>query len=144
MKKMLPILSVLLFCTFALQAVAQEHYTEGPVWRCTLVKVKEGQGDAYLASLRESSKPFIDEQKKQGLILDYKVFFKETTENPQDWDIAIFVVYKNHAALDGLAAKSEAIRDKVSSKQTMQQVGEKRTAMREIVSSTLLQEVTLK
>ncbi len=144
MKRMLPILGVLLLCMFGLQAVAQEHYTEGPVWRCTLVRVKEGQMDAYLTSLRESSKPLIDEEKKQGLILDYKVFLKETTENAQDWDIAICVLYKNHAALDGLTAKTEAARDKVSSKMAMQQVAEKRTAIREIVSSTLLQEITLK
>ena len=144
MKRTLPVLSVLLLSMFALQAVAQEHYTEGPVWRCTLVRVKEGQMDAYLTSLRESSKPLIDEEKKQGLILDYKVFLKETTENPQDWNIAICVLYKNHAALDGLAAKAEGVRDKVSSKQAMQQVAEKRTAIREILSSMLMQEVTLK
>ena len=144
MKKTLPILGVLLVCLFAGQALAQEHYTEGPVWRCTLVKVMPGQMDAYLASLRETSKPLVDEEKKQGVIMDYKVFLKETTESPQDWDLAVCVLYKNHAALDGLTAKAEAIRDKVSSKMAMQQVAEKRTAIRQIVSSTLLQEVTLK
>lgn len=144
MKRMLPVVAVLLLSMFVVEAVAQEHYTEGPVWRCSLVRVKEGQMDAYLTSLRESSKPLIDQEKKDGLIMDYKIFLKETKENSQDWDIAVCVLYKNHAALDGLAAKAEGVRDKVSSKKTMQDVADKRTAIREILSSMLMQEVTLK
>lgn len=144
MKKLLMVVALLCVCMFTMEAVAQEHYTEGTVWRITLIRVKENQGDAYMTTLRESTKPLLEEQKKQGLILDYKVMLKETSENEKDWDIAICVLYKNHAALDGLAAKSEAIRDKVSSKQDAQQTGEKRVAMREIVSSFTVQEVTLK
>jgi hypothetical protein len=143
MKKALPVLVVLL-SMFAVQAVAQEHYTEGPVWRCSLVRVNPGQMDTYLTSLRISSKPLIDAEKKQGLILDYKVFLKETKENEKDWDIAVCILYKNHAALDGLAAKAEAVRDQVSSKQAMQAVADKRVAVREVISSMLMQEVTLK
>ena len=143
MKKWLWLGLVLLFS--AVPLIAQEHYTEGPVWRVTLVKVKPNQMDAYLTSLRQNSKPLLDEQKRQGLIVDYKVFLKETTEGPHDWDLALAVQYKNHAAMDGLTAKGEAIRDKVmGGKQQAQQVGEKRVEMREIVSSTLLQEVMLK
>lgn len=144
MKKNLVLVAVFCICAFAAEAVAQEHYTEGPVWRIQLIRVKEGQFDAYLTTLRESTKPLLEEQKKQGLILDYKVMFKETQENEKDWDIAVCVLYKNHAALDGLTAKSEAVRDKVSSKQAAQALGEKRVAMREIISSFTLQEVTLK
>lgn len=144
MKKMLPAVAVLLLSMFAVEAMAQEHYTEGPVWRCSLVRVKEGQMDAYLTSLRASSKPLIDAEKKEGLILDYKIFLKETKENKEDWDIAVCILYKNHAALDGLAAKVEGVRDKVSSKKTMQDVADKRTAIREVISSMLMQEVTLK
>src|SRR5436309_5165632 len=33
---------------FVTAAAAQEHYTEGPVWRVTLVRVKPAQMDAYL------------------------------------------------------------------------------------------------
>ncbi|MGC2790747.1 MAG: hypothetical protein WA899_01900, partial [Candidatus Sulfotelmatobacter sp.] len=55
---------------------AQEHYTEGPIWRVSLIRVKPTQMDAYLTSLQQSTKPFIEEEKKQGLIVDYKVFLK--------------------------------------------------------------------
>ena len=142
MKKYLGVLSF--FLLFAFPLLAQEHYTEGPVWRVTLVKVKPAQMDAYLTSLRQSSKPLLEEEKRQGLIVDYKVFLKETQSNQHDWDLALAVQYKNHAALDGATAKAEAIRDKILGKQPAQQLAEKRVEIREIVSSELLQEVVLK
>jgi len=125
--------------------LAQEHYTEGPVWRISLVRVKPTQMDAYLTSLRQSSKPLLDEEKRQGIIMDYKIFLKETKNNPEDWDLCLAVEYKNHAAMDGLAAKGEAVRDKIlGGKQPAQQVAEKRAEIRELVSSELLQEIMLK
>jgi hypothetical protein len=124
---------------------AQEHYTEGPVWRVQLIRVKPNQMDAYLSSLRQSTKPLIEEEKKAGVIMDYKVFLKETKNTPEDWDICVAVEYKNHAAMDGLAAKGEAARDKIlGGKQAAQQLGEKRSEIREIVSSELMQEIFLK
>jgi len=143
MKKCLGVMLFLLL--FVFPVFTQEHYTEGPVWRVTLVKVKPAQMDTYLTSLRQSSKPLLDEQKRQGLIVDYKVFLKETQSNSNDWDLALAVQYKNHAALDGATAKGEAIRDKVlGGKQPAQQVAEKRVEIREIISSELLQEIMLK
>jgi hypothetical protein len=77
--------------------------------------------------------------------VDYKWFFKETKHNPEDWDICLAVEYKNHAAMDGLGAKVEAIRDKVlGGKKPAQQLGEKRQEIRELISSELLQEIFLK
>jgi hypothetical protein len=124
---------------------AQEHYTEGPIWRVTLIRVKPTQMDAYLTMLRQSTKSVYEESKKQGSIIDYKVFLKETKNNPEDWDICIAVEYKNHAALDGLTAKGEAVRDKIlGGKAPAQQLTEKRAEVREIISSELLQEIFLK
>ena len=90
-------------------------------------------------------KPLIEEEKKQGLVTDYKVFLKQTKNGPEDWDICVAIEYKNHAAMDGLAAKGEAARDKIlGGKQAAQQLGEKRAEIREIISSELLQEIFLK
>jgi hypothetical protein len=125
--------------------LAQEHYTEGPVWRIQLIRVKPTQMDAYLTSLRQSTKPLLDEQKRQGIIMDYKIFLKETKSNPEDWDMCVALQYKNHAAMDGLAAKGEMLRDKIlGGKQPAQQLADKRAEIREIVSSDLLQEIILK
>ena len=143
MKRCVQLLALLVL--FAVGAVAQEHYTEGPVWRITIVRVKPTQLDTYLTSLRQSSKPLLEEQKRQGLIVDYKVFLKETQDSPQDWTLALAVEYKNHAALDGATAKNEAIRDKVlGGKQPAQQLAERRGEIREVITSELLQEIVLK
>jgi hypothetical protein len=137
-------LSIFLFL-LAPSLFAQEHYTEGPIWRVQLIRVKPNQMDAYLSSLRQSTKPLIEEEKKAGVIMDYKVFLKETKNTPEDWDICVAVEYKNHAAMDGLAAKGEAARDKIlGGKQAAQQLGEKRAEIREIISSELMQEIFLK
>jgi hypothetical protein len=125
--------------------LAQEHYTEGPVWRVSLIRVKPNRMDEYLTSMQQSTKPFLDEEKRQGLIVEYKVFLKETKSNPQDWDICLAIQYKNYAAMDGLASKVEGIRDKVlGGKQQAHQLGEKREEIREVISSELLHEVVLK
>jgi hypothetical protein len=143
MKKMCGLVVFLLSLTPTM--FAQEHYTEGPVWRVSLIRVKPTHMDEYLASLRKSSKPFFDEEKRQGTIVDYKIFFKETKANPEDWDICIAIEYKNHAALDGLDAKSEEVRDKIlGGKAPAQQISEKRQEIRETISSDLLQEIFLK
>src|ERR1700681_1624059 len=125
--------------------LAQKHYTEGPVWRIQLIRVKPTQMDAYLTSLRQSTKPIIEEEKRQGMIVDYKIFLKETKNNPEDSDICVAAQFKHHAAMDGLPAKGEAVRDKImGGKQAAQQLGEKRAEIREIISSELLQEIFLK
>jgi hypothetical protein len=143
MKKLLGLLAAL---TMLVPGVlAQEHYTEGPVWRIQLIRVKPTKMDAYLTSLRQSTKPFIEEQKKQGAITDYKIFLKQTKTNPDDWDICVAIQYKNWAALDGLTAKGEAVRDKIlGGKAQGQELTDKRAEIREIISSELLQEIVLK
>jgi hypothetical protein len=143
MKKLFGLAAFLLLLAPSL--FAQEHYTEGPVWRVQLIRVKPTQFDAYLTSLQQSTKPLIEEQKRQGTIVDYKIFLKETKHNPEDWDICVAIEYKNHAAMDGLAAKGEAARDKIlGGKQAAQQLGERRAEIREVLSSELLQEIFLK
>jgi hypothetical protein len=124
---------------------AQEHYTEGPVWRVTLIRVKPTHMDEYLTNLRKNLKPMIEEEKKQGIIMDYKIFFKETRHDPNDWDICTAIEYKNYAALDGLDAKFEALRDKIlGGKAQAQEQSEKRAEIREVISSELLEEIYLK
>src|ERR1700733_8172775 len=143
MKKLCGLAVFLLLLAPAL--FAQEHYTEGPIWRIQLIRVKPTQMDAYLTSLRQSTKPLIEEEKRQGVIMDYKVFLKETKNTPEDWDICVAIQYKNYAAMDGLAAKAEAARDKIlGGKAPAQELGEKRAEIREIISSELMEEIYLK
>jgi len=59
MKKICGLLIVMVVAVPVL--FAQEHYTEGPVWRVQLIRVKPTKMDAYLSSLRQSTKPLIEE-----------------------------------------------------------------------------------
>lgn len=143
MKKLLGL--TIFLCLLTPVLLAQEHYTEGPVWRVSLIRVKPTHMDDYLTSLQKVLKPYYEEQKRQGVILDYKVFLKETRNSPDDWDISIAIQYKSHAALDGLTAKNEELRDKIfGGKQPAQQAAEKRQEIREVITSELLQEIFLK
>ncbi len=134
-----------LVALFALQAFAQENYTEGPVWSVTTIRVKPAHFDDYLTALRKNIKPFWDEAKREGAVMDYKIFLKQGQNGPHDWNIALAVLYKNHAQMDGQAAKFEAIRDKVlGGKQSAQQADEKRGEIREVLTTELVQEIMLK
>jgi hypothetical protein len=143
--KKLSLCALGLLMIVAMQALAQEHFTEGPVWQVSLIRVKPNQQDAYLASIRQKSKPFLDELKQQGLIMDYKWFLKGTKHDPQDWDMALGLQFKNFAALDGLTAKEEPIRDKIfGQKRAAIIVGQQREEIREVLATFLMREITLK
>jgi hypothetical protein len=130
---------------FAFPLLAQEHYTEGPVWRLTMVKVKASNMDEYFTALRQSAKPLLEEEKRSGMIMDYQLFIKESQVDAQDWNIMLAVQFRNHAALDGLAGKAEALRDKMmGGKQGFRELATHREEIRTTVSEIFLQQITLK
>jgi hypothetical protein len=104
---------LLVSVSVALPAMAQDQYTEGPVWDVTYVRTKPDQREAYLTSLKENTAPILEEEKKEGLILDYKILNNLTQKDPHDWDLAIAVQYNNFAALDGVEIKELEIRNKM-------------------------------
>src|SRR5437868_12181001 len=87
-------------------------YNEGPVWTLTMVKTKTGLGDDYLKSISGTVKPVYDEEKKQKIILDYKILNGDASGS-QDFNILIMVQYPNMAALDALREKMDPIIEKV-------------------------------
>ena len=81
-------------------ALAQEHWTDGPVWECSAYQVNPGMFDTYLEWLRAHSEPINEEAKKQGLIVDYKAFTK-TRDNESDYDLLFCTLYSSFGkALD--------------------------------------------
>ena len=46
--------TLVLIAAVAGSVTAQEHYTEGPVWRVSLIRVKPNKMDEYLTSLRQA------------------------------------------------------------------------------------------
>jgi len=81
-------------------AVAQEHWTEGPVWACEAYRTSPGQFDAYLEYIRAQVEPQNIEAKKQGLILDYKTFV-HTRDSENDYDVLFCTLFATYGkALD--------------------------------------------
>ena len=119
-------------------------YTEGTVWEITMVRTKAGMTDDYLKNLSQAYKSTSDEAKKQGIILDYKIFLGDPA-NADDFDILLLVQYKNMAALDGLREKSDPIATKlIGGENELRQGSIKRMEIREILGTKTMREVTLK
>src|SRR5260370_40291978 len=107
-------------------------YNEGPVWTLTMIKTKTGLADEYLKQITGSVKPVYDEEKKQKIILDYKILNGEAS-GPQDFDILIMQQYPNMAALDGLRDKMDPIVEKVMGSEAQRRdTAMKRLEIREI------------
>ena len=127
----------------ALPSRAQNpNYDVGPVWRVTYFHLKPGQGEAFWKDFRENLKPVYDAVKKEGMISDYKVWTNVTTDGPNDWDVAVGLLFPNWAALDQIDAKAATISVKhYGSREAMIEAGKKRNEIREVVMSKLAHEV---
>jgi hypothetical protein len=127
----------------ALPTFAQSpNYDVGPVWRVTYYHIKPGQGEAFWKDIRENMKPLYEEYKKAGMISDYKVWYNLTTDRPDDWDVAVGILFPNYAALDQVDAKAATISIKhYGSREAMLDAAKKRTEIRDVVMSKLAREV---
>jgi hypothetical protein len=130
-------------------AVAQDHWTEGPVWSIEFYRTTPGHFDDYLKYIRQNVLPQNEEAKKQGLVLDQKVFVKSPA-SPEDWDIAFATLYKNMAALDysaELDKKGKAIAEKhykTGDEDKQREMIKPRLDWRTYLGTQLVREVSLK
>ena len=119
-------------------------YTEGTVWEVTMIRTTPGMGEDYLRGLGTTWKKMMDEAKKQGIVVSYKVL-STTASNADDWDILLMVEYRNWAAFDGISDKFEAIERKiVGTEDQSRQLMTQRLSMRRILGSKTGQELLLK
>jgi hypothetical protein len=145
-KSLIISISIALSTLFTGVCLAQSDapYTEGTVWTITMVKTKPGMTDDYLKGLAKSLKASLEEGKKQGFIVSYKVLLGEAS-TPSDYNIMTMVEFKNMAALDGLRAKTDPIAQKmIGGEDQQREAAMKRAELREILGSKLMREITLK
>ncbi len=127
-------------------AIAEEArpYTEGPVVNVSYIKVKPGMFDAYMKWVATERKALMEEYKKAGLILDYRVYSTEA-RGPRDPDIILTVTYKNFAALDGIDDRQDAVAAKlIPTRQKGNEMAIARESMREVLGSETIRELVLK
>jgi hypothetical protein len=119
-------------------------YIEGPVWVLTMIKTKAGLSDEYFKQISGTVKPVYDQEKKEKIILDYKILTGDAM-GQHDFDILILVEYANMAALDGLRDKMDPILAKVmGSEEPPRDLAVKRLDIREILGTKTMREITLK
>jgi hypothetical protein len=119
-------------------------YNEGPVWTLTMIKTKTGLDDDYLRQISGTVKPIYDEEKKQNIILDYKILMGDP-HGRDEANIIIMVEYPNMAAFDGLRAKMDPLIEKVMGNEDQRRAtAVKRLDIREILGVRTMREITLK
>ncbi len=140
---------LLCLCASGVQAQTQDRpFTEGPVWRVSHLKTRVGKRSDFLKYLQEHVKPVLDEEKRQGLILDYKYFSKPTSDGANDWDIALGISFRNYGEAldfnDDRSKKFDAINLKhYGSVEAQTKMNELRDQMRDVVSVEIMQEMIL-
>jgi hypothetical protein len=83
--------------------------TPTTVTRVVLVHIKPGHNDQFWQDLRQHLKPIYDEEKRQGILTDYSVGTKSTTETPDDWNVVLTLTYPNWGAFDNLTSRTDPI-----------------------------------
>lgn len=99
----------LLIAGSASAQMGSPNTTPGPVTRVILIRIMPGHGDAFWQDMRQHTKPVYEEYKRRGVITDYSVATKSTTESPDDWNVVLTLSYANWAALDNLASRTDPI-----------------------------------
>lgn len=136
---------------FAAPSIAQDHWTEGPVWQIDYYRTKPGKFDDYMKYIRSSVAPQTAESKRQGLILDQKVFVNPSPHDEKDWNIAFATLHANFGkALDYNAdddAKGKAIAEKqykTRDEEKQRELTAPRFTWRDYIRTSYVREVNLK
>ena len=123
---------------------ADRPYTEGVVSEISSIRTEPGKFDDYMAWLAGPYKQMMEAQKAAGLIVDYAVY-ATSPRSPSDPDLYLVTVYKNMAALDDFAAKSDPIAEKLQGSLAEQNKAYiERGKMRTVLGSQLVREAVLK
>src|SRR5947209_13924364 len=59
-------LAAVMSCLAAPAALAQEHFTEGPVWECGSYRTKQGHFDDYMKYLRQNVLPQAQRRRRRA------------------------------------------------------------------------------
>ena len=104
-------LAALAVALVSTDGLAQQSPNTTPttVTRVVLIRIKPARSDQFWQDLRQHLKPIYDEEKRQGILVDYSVATKATTENADDWNVVLTLTYRNWAALDSLAPRTDPI-----------------------------------
>lgn len=83
--------------------------TPTTVTRVTLIDVKPGRRPDFDQDMMTNGIPIYEEQKKAGLLTEYRIFNNVTTDSADDWNVGIALTYPSYAVLDTFGARTAEI-----------------------------------
>jgi hypothetical protein len=124
-------------------AQVNRPYRNGSVWDIAFIRVKPGMDTAYMNYLAGPWKAEKEAQKKEGLILSYKVIGVEG-HTPGEWNLMLMTEYKDLATMEAGEDKADALAQRVTGNDEKQMQGYKeRAEIREVMGNRLGREIIL-
>ena len=112
-------LALLFFIPFdQISAQEEDLYDDGTVWTLTFVRTGANKSDDYLKGLANTWVASMEEAKKEGLVVSYKIL-QGTAANEDDYNLILMIENKAMADFDpdeARDAKWDAIEKKVRDK----------------------------
>ncbi len=137
------LVTLVLSLSLVVFAQVNRPFRNGSVWAVSYIRVKQGMDTAYLNYLASDWKKLREAEKKEGLILSYKVLGTEG-HSTTDFNLMLMVEYKDLATMEANEDKGEALAQKVMGDDQKQMQGVKdRSEMRELIGTRLAQEIVL-
>lgn len=137
-------LTLVLALALASAAVAQDHsrnWKNGNVVVITQVTTKPGMYNAYINDLNNVWRKFMEEQKKDGQVLDYGMFANGFSRAGEP-DLILTVTYPNWAAFDRGPDYFEEVSKRIAGgPEAMRAKAVDREALRTIGSTMVFQQV---
>jgi len=113
--------------------------TPGPVMRVSFYKINTGMGQEFQQDLRQHVVPVWEAQKAAGIILGYQVVMNQTTDSPDDWNVAFAITYANWAVLDNMTDRTDPITLRhYGTAEARTAAGNRRATIRTLVRSNLM------
>lgn len=124
--------------------IEQERpYTAGSVWSVDFIRLKPGYGLEYGRELAATWKKALEENKKQGLVLSYKILTGPPS-NREDFTHMLMIEYPNFGAFDQQDRFDATMKKVFGSLGGLQEMFRRREEIREAIGTRLLREMHLK
>lgn len=138
-------LFAVLVLTIGITVIAQVNrpYHNGSVWNIAFIRMKPGMDTAYMNYLSGPWKAEQEAQKKEGLIIGYKVISVEG-HTPGEFNLMLMTEYKDLATMEAGEDKADALLQKVVGNDEKQMQGYRdRLEIREVMGNRLGRELIL-
>jgi hypothetical protein len=121
----------------------ERPWTLGSVWTVDFIRLKPGRTLEYGRELAATWKKMLDEEKKQGLVLSYKIL-TGMPSNRDDFTHMLLTEFPNYGVFDQQEKIDAVMKKVIGSLGDLNEMFRKREEMRESIGTRTLRELHLK